>query len=268
MPANYMISMGPTRDFAPSPLPLRRYAILATPRSGSTLLARALTATGQLGFPLEYLNRNAISAFKNLGGAPNLDALSYLEVMEQRRTSPSGWFGMKIHFSQLQKRFGRHALHRPRHFIARQDRLILIERADHVAQAVSLYRARATGIWNSPSTDFVQPVQTFAFEPDVLLGCLKDIQTGVAGWRALLARTGAPFHPVSYQALCNDYTATIAGVLSQFGLGEIPVPPPQIAPLPRAAGDDLDARFRTWLAERGLEPALMSHQENGGRGRD
>lgn len=44
------------RDF-PGPFPIRtRYAILSSPRSGSTLLARMLFATGMAGDPIEPKN--------------------------------------------------------------------------------------------------------------------------------------------------------------------------------------------------------------------
>jgi LPS sulfotransferase NodH len=54
--------MGTERDVSVQAIPSIRYAILSVPRSGSTLVARGLEATSELGVPLEYFNPNAIEA--------------------------------------------------------------------------------------------------------------------------------------------------------------------------------------------------------------
>ncbi len=99
MTQDWMSLMSPSFDLAQVSGRRRRYAILSTPRCGSTLLGMALTATGRLGVPTEYLNSRAIAAFKALGGEVGLDPLSYLDLMEARRTASSGWFGIKIHLA-------------------------------------------------------------------------------------------------------------------------------------------------------------------------
>ena len=58
---------GPAFDLPTPHSPRRTYVIASTPRTGSTLLARALWDTGLVGAPKEYLNPMQI---RDLGGTP------------------------------------------------------------------------------------------------------------------------------------------------------------------------------------------------------
>ena len=71
----------------PAASSLRCYIVCSTPRSGSSLLCRALASMGIAGTPTEYFNpvtRASLTA-------------------RSRRTSANGVFGTKLHWEQLEQ---------------------------------------------------------------------------------------------------------------------------------------------------------------------
>ncbi|MCO4746223.1 MAG: hypothetical protein KC912_15605 [Proteobacteria bacterium] len=159
---------GPSWDLPRTTAPRAIYVIASTPRTGSTLLCRSLWDTGMVGAPKEYLNPMQIRDWEvRLGGmASSLRhrALSgpalalagrlgwgearvtaHLERVMRRRTSATGWFGMKIHAHHHRRWFGTRSMESALGPI----RWIRIVRADRLAQAVSWERALQTGRWAS-----------------------------------------------------------------------------------------------------------------------
>lgn len=254
------------RDTPGSAPPRRRYAIVSVPRSGSTLLCRAFEATGELGVPHEYFNPNAFAAWKTLQGRAGTPLDIYLSEMEPRRTSASGWFGVKVHFRHFKAHYGEEARARAAAFLQRQDTLILCYRRDQVAQAVSYYRARRTGRWTSEHVD-LDPTEAPVppFDVDALCECLEEIQSGESAWRALLQASGKPWLAVACEALQADYTGSVRPLLDGLGLPDTPVPAAPTRRLARSASDDLEPRFRAWLeARRRAEaPGVMARVRRG-----
>ncbi|MCW5696899.1 MAG: hypothetical protein KIS96_09235 [Bauldia sp.] len=238
--------MAADRDYPAATPPRVRYAILSVPRSGSTLLARALGASRRYGDPHEYLNPNAIDAWK-AGRAVSeaFDLATYLSEIERRRTSPEGYFGIKVHFRHFTLAYGDRAFAAAADFVARQDRLIFIRRRDQVAQAVSYHAARSTGRWTSEHEPFFgpAPVSAVPFDVPALDACLDEVVRGEANWRSVLAACGSPFLEIDYEDLVGDYEATVATALRWLGASAPVVPPLPTRPS-RIGADGLLDRYR------------------------
>jgi trehalose 2-sulfotransferase len=118
------------------------YAILTTPRSGSTYLCDLLDSTKIAGYPSEHLRL----ATQELARHCNFDYLRLLHNLMQYRVTANGVFGTKFisHFLfELQ--------HRKSDFkqiFNSLDKFILLIRKDKVAQAVSLVLAQQTDVWH------------------------------------------------------------------------------------------------------------------------
>ena len=118
------------------------YAILTTPRSGSTYLCDLLDSTNIAGHPSEHLRLAA----QELARYCNFNYLSLLDNLQQYRTTNNGVFGTKIisHFlfelKQAKPDF--------QQIFRSIDKFILLVRKDKLAQAVSLEVAQRTEIWH------------------------------------------------------------------------------------------------------------------------
>ena len=128
----------PSKSLEPS----LSYAILTTPRSGSTYLCDLLDSTGIAGHPSEHLRLAA----QELARYCNFNYLSLLDNVKQYRTTNNQVFGTKIisHFlfelKQTKPDF--------RQIFRSIDKFILLVRQDKLAQAVSLEVAQQTEIWH------------------------------------------------------------------------------------------------------------------------
>lgn len=118
------------------------YAILTTPRSGSTYFCELLSSTEIVGYPTEHLRLAA----QELARYCNFDYLRLLYNLMQHRTTSNGVFGTKFisHFlfelRQTKPNF--------REIFKSIDKFILLVRKDKVAQAVSLVLAQKTEVWH------------------------------------------------------------------------------------------------------------------------
>ena len=118
------------------------YAILSTPRSGSTYLCDLLDSTNLAGRPREHLRQAA----QDLSLHCDFDYLRLLNNVMQYCTTDNGVFGTKIisHFlfEFQQTKFDFKQIFRS------IDKFILLIRKDKLAQAVSLELAQRTEIWH------------------------------------------------------------------------------------------------------------------------
>lgn len=122
--------------------PKTSYAILTTPRSGSTYFCDLLSSTGIAGYPIEHLRL----ANQELALNCDFDYFRLLFNLMQHRISDNGVFGTKIisHFLfELRK-----AKPKFRNIFKLIDKYVLLVRKDKVAQAVSLVIAQKTAVWH------------------------------------------------------------------------------------------------------------------------
>ena len=150
---------GPAFDLPPAEH-RRSWVVASTPRTGSTLLCRLVWDAGGLGAPKEYLGPMQRRDWAVRFGRPGLAAglsgpvlpaavwlPSPLDQVVPRRTSASGWFGMKVHAHHARKAFGPSLDAVPD--VLGPVRWVHIVREDRVGQAISWVRAMQTGRWAS-----------------------------------------------------------------------------------------------------------------------
>lgn len=255
---------GAACDLPPPQVPVRTWLIASLPRTGSTLLCRLVEQTGQAGVPKEYLNpmqvrdweaRLAPDALTRLrhrllrgplvplaGRGPWTEARleAYLRRVQARRSSPDGWFGLKIHHHHFQRWFLDTGWSVDR--LLRPAAWVMLTREDHVAQAVSWYRALQTGRWVAEQAQQLPPV----YDRRAIAARLRAIEHAEAAWeRWFTAQRLAPLR-LRYEALTADPDAAVRAVLAHLGLPP-PAPLPPSPPMIRQA-DDLSqawiARFR------------------------
>lgn len=237
--------MSPERDFAHSTPVQQRYAILSSPRSGSTLLGRFLHETGLAGDPQEYFNPPLIALERERSGDTALNMNQFLRRMEERRTSPNGLFGMKMHYSQLMGVF-RTGKPTPEvvKFLLKFNKLIWIRRRDRIGQAISQAVALRTNVWSSEDTRFERnpDVQVRPYE---CVNALHLVCRDDAGWEQLIPAARLKVTEVWYEDLVADYDHQARNVLRYLGIeSQISEIPPQ--PLEKQSGE-LNQRLRREL---------------------
>jgi len=173
---------------------LNAYVVCATPRSGSTLLCEMLRSTGRAGRPLEHfevlrhssLPRQPREYFNGSGSGPVRERLPPLQtgtlssegprqwwarILEQGHTDNGVWGGRLMwgHVADFLSRarelpgLAGADLHTVLAELLPQPWMVLVTRADKVAQAVSLWRALQTQRWRAKTGEQEQePVYDFA----------------------------------------------------------------------------------------------------------
>ena len=242
----------------------RGYILCGTPRTGSTLLCGLLTDHG-LGAPHSFYRREDIADWAEGWGLPPRDTLgepafqrAYLAaaIAEGRGGSPV--FGLRLmqetlpelsaildtlfpglptDRARLERAFGRLAyLH--------------ISRDDRLAQAISLVRARQSGLWHrAPDGTEIErtaPAKTPAYDFALLSATLANIEAQDAAWHRWFAAQGITPLSLSYETLVNNPAASLARICQALGQ---PAPDPATvtpatARLSDAVNEDWAARFR------------------------
>ena len=128
----------------PAGIPTRRsYMVCSVPRCGSSLLCELLCNTGIAGAPTEFFDPEQMGQFRERWRAPT--QAEYLARLLERKTSPNGVFGIKVHWGQLGAALGDSD---PAEVFPGL-RYVHIHRADELRQAISWVRALQTSQWAS-----------------------------------------------------------------------------------------------------------------------
>lgn len=179
------------------------YLIATTPRCGSHFLGHTLHATGQFGFPLEYLNRMNLDIWRaRLKAADDVTAL---KMLLRLRTSPSGWFGLKAHWNQFSA-FGDKTFFEE---IGGFDKMIWIYRRNLLGQSVSRCIAEQTGQWISGAPRRGNPVYDYS----AIVRNAKLIRKQNLKWQAFFADTSVQqLQTVIYEDLLADQPGQLASI--------------------------------------------------------
>lgn len=236
-----------------------RYLVASLPRSGSTLLCRALWDTALAGAPKEYFNAQHMADFAARFGAPPLGPYvrsifarprswgryrmeSYLHRLEAIRTSPNGVFGAKIHIDQIRSQFQGRGLDPQR--LLGHPRFVQITRSDRLRQAISFVRAMQTGQWSSEMRSTAEP----RYDPARIRASLERIEREEAEWQAFFrSRSIQPFE-TTHEELVADHEAVIRAVLDFL---EVPgreaavIHPPTLRKQADATTEEWIERFRS-----------------------
>lgn len=216
----HLKEMSPDRDFPGPNAVTRRYAILSSPRSGSTLLSRALYETGKAGDPQEYFNPPLLQVERERASRPDLNINQFLNRMEKRRTSPNGYFGIKMHFSQI---LSVHGARQPTpamgNFLRKFDGLVWIRRRDRLAQGISQAIARRTNVWSSEDSRFKKNPDLKIHPVEVLDG-LRMVCADDAGWDRFLRVEKFSVLEIWYEDLVERFESEMTRVISHLGLSD------------------------------------------------
>jgi LPS sulfotransferase NodH len=250
------------------------YLILATPRSGSTLLGQGLQATGLAGEPKEFFGHR-LAFWMERWRTPTLPA--YVDRLIHVRSTPNGVFGAKLLYRQL--------LHLET--LARLDanlaplplpeilprlfpnlHLVWVSRQDKVRQAISWFKARQTGVWGQDQgQDTVklgaawrlgdEPLQPgeLAFDYDGIAALVRQAEAEDAAIGRFFAESGMEPFKVIYEQFSPRYEETVFDLLRWMG---VPVPTGLTLPNPRTV-KLADDRTEEWVTRiRELQPVASS----------
>ncbi len=206
------------------------YMIATTPRSGSHFLSHLLLATGSLGAPLEYFRPDAFRDWHAWVGSPVPDVV--VREIVARRTSPTGWFGFKVHRDQF--RF-LNALGLPRSVLP-VSRVLWIRRRDLLDQAISLVIAEQTEAWISFQDERREPV----YDTRRILGIMGWLSKNDTEWRDYFRTANIEPRTVIYEDLMAEPRAGVDALLEWFGL------PPTSAPVVPLIAKQATRRNRLW----------------------
>jgi trehalose 2-sulfotransferase len=242
------------------------YLILATPRSGSTLLGQGLQASGLAGEPREFFGHK-MQFWMERWRTPTLTA--YAGRLRHTRATSNGVFGAKLLYRQL--------LHLES--MARQDpeladqplpdvlnrlfpnlHCVWMAREDKVRQAISWFKARQSGVWGQDQGQSApklgrawrlgdEPLEpgALAFDYDGIESLLRQANAEDAAIGEFFGESGITPFRVIYEEFSPRYEETVFALLRWMG---VPPPPDLTLPNPRTvklADDRTDewvARFR------------------------
>lgn len=211
------------------------YLVCATHRSGSNLLCQALWHTGLCGYPQEFFSptRAAIIAAEHaLGVDPETDYLGYLRALRAKRATPNGVFGGKIMWphlalfrEQIEKSPGFDAAGRDEAGLLRWVfpglRCIWMRRDDTLRQAISLWKAKQTNVYNSLQEGAVEPAGEPRFDYGEIRGIVERFRKQDAAWGAFFERNGITPFEVHYERFVDRYEETTREIVGVLGV-EVP----------------------------------------------
>jgi LPS sulfotransferase NodH len=243
----------------------KSYLVIATPRSGSTLLGQGLQASGVAGEPREFFGHKMAHWMERWDTQALPD---YVAQLQRKRSSSNGVFGAKLLYGQLLHLEG----------MARQEpeldglsggemlrqlfpdlHILWATRDDKLRQAISWFKARQTGVWGQGrgaeepklgrawrlGDEPLQPGE-LAFDYAGIAALLQQAEAEDAAIGKWLA--GAAFTPyrVVYEAYAPRYSAATAEILDWMGIAHPPLnlPDPRTVRLADDRTDEWVARFR------------------------
>ncbi len=237
-------------------VPERCYIIASTPRCGSTLLSKALAATGLCGRPHEYFNHLHVEDFDRRWDffPPDLitknslargrrrpvpDLGRYTSGLIRHRTSPNGVFGAKIHYCHIDSPMMGGVWP---HQLFPGARFIHISRENTVRQGVSHVKKGLLGV---EQTANAKNRHKLVYDGESLLSSVRWMEEQNRAWTKYFDRFQLPVFPISYEEIVGNYEEGIRSVLSFL---EIDFPGTFEEPPTRSESDeyneDWERRFR------------------------
>lgn len=237
LPRFFRLYGGAEYDEPPRPLgemAPHTYVIAASPRTGSTLLADGLRASGGLGVALEYLEMHAMGPYlMRRWAVPPGDMARYIAMLHSRRTGAEGWLGLKLHWHQLSAFMtslspaGTAPVDASASITAIEllfpgTRWIRLRRADRAAQAVSWFRARRSGSTVALADDGgggrARHAPATTAELDEMVAYAASMARMDDEWDAALAGRGDVID-VTYEELDADLADAVGRVRRELGVG-------------------------------------------------
>lgn len=246
------------------------YLVLASQRSGSTLLVESLRATGVAGEPQEFFQylpatsqppqpRQWFSGVSDESilrlldpldeGTPDLaPAEIWRDYIRTVGRTPNGVWGGKLMWNQtplllerakqLPNRSGEGLLAAIRDVVGEVPVLVHVWRPDVVSQAVSFWRAVQTRVWRG-RPDPVRDARA-EYHAGAIAHVITMLREQEKGWRTWFDEED--IHPieVSYPVLWRNLTQIVATILEALGMD------PRLAPAP-VLERQADQRSDEWV---------------------
>jgi trehalose 2-sulfotransferase len=259
------------------------YLVLATQRSGSTLLVESLRATGCAGEPQEFFQYlpdtgRAPQPREWFAGVEDESILELLDPLEGRGTpdtttpvawrehircagrTPNGVWGGKLMWNQtalLQQRAarlpncsGRGLRAAIRDVIGSEPVYVHVYRPDVVSQAVSFWRAVQTQVWQGhpdPQRD-----SRAVYHAGAIAHIVNNLRDQENGWRAWFAEEAITPIDIAYPVLWRNLTPIVANILAALGLDPDLAPPPMLERQANQRSDEWVDRYREEASLLGL----------------
>ena len=257
------------------PCPATSYLVVATQRSGSTLLVESLRASGCAGEPQEFFQYlpdtgMALQPREWFAGVDDESILRLLDPLDERGTpetatpvawrehirssgrTPNGVWGGKLMWNQttlLQERASRLPDHSRdglraaiRDVIGSEPVYVHVHRPDVVSQAVSFWRAVQTRVWRGhpdPERD-----SRAVYHPGAIAHIVKNLRDQEDSWRAWFAAESITPIDIAYPVLWRNLTAIVGRVLEALGQDPRLAPPPALERQADQRSDEWVVRYR------------------------
>ena len=258
------------------------YLVLASQRSGSTLLVESLRATGVAGEPQEffqYLPTTSQSPqprewFADAGdesimrlldpldeGKPDLAPPEiWRDYIRTVGRTPNGVWGGKLMWNQtpllmqradgLADRSGTGLLSAIRDVVGSDPVLVHVYRPDVISQAVSFWRAVQTRVWRG-RPDPVRDARA-EYHAGAIAHVVTMLRDQEDAWRAWFAEEDVNPIDVSYPHLWRNLTEVVGTVLEALGLDPRLAPAPVLERQADQRSDDWVERYRRDAEREGL----------------
>jgi LPS sulfotransferase NodH len=231
------------------------YLVCATHRSGSNLLCQLLWHSGRAGFPQEAFSptrMGPISEQHDLGVDPERDFRGYLAALLAQRQTSNGVFGAKMMWTHLDSFCARLGLPVERPFAAIESvlpeaRYVWMRRRDAVRQAISMVKAKQTGVYNSLQERAGEVSAAAAYDFEAIDKQVRRFQREDQAWEARFREAAVAPHEVFYEDLTTRTDEVLRDVLRFLGLeaaDDFRAPPVHYRRLSDETNDDWDARYR------------------------
>ncbi len=255
--------------------PGRAYLVCCDARTGSSLLAGSLRATGKAGRPYEYFSRAEIDKpwlrtdlLQVPPDAPFAGFARWRDYILRAGSEPGGVFAASVHFWQLSdcvETFcdpdadpAASPLDLLNAFFP-ELRLVRLRRRNRVAQAISHHVAISTSIWNSRMGGETPPGETDRSAPYDFDRIDHQVTSALAveqGWNEILRGAEAITLPLTYEDLAADLPGAVRRLCAHVGieLGDTQIPAPGIEKQAGAWSQEMEQRYREERRTRGLGP--------------
>src|SRR6476660_464169 len=262
--------------------PPAAYLVLASQRSGSTLLVESLRATGVAGEPqkfFQYLPTTSMAPqprqwFADVEdesilqlldpldeGKPDLaPAEIWRDYIRTVGRTPNGVWGGKLMWNQtpllleraagLSERSGDGLLAAIRDVIGSDPVLVYIHRPDAVSQAVSFWRAVQTRVWRGrpdPARD-----SRAEYHATAIAHVVTMLHEQEKGWRAWFDEEGIDPIDISYPVLWRNLTQIVGNILERLGQDPRLAPAPVLERQADQRSDEWVDRYRADAQREGL----------------
>ena len=212
-------------DISVRAIPLYRYCIASTPRSGSTLISRMLLSSNLAGDPKQYLNPLLMQAWQKIN-KKNLSFSDYIKELEAKRTTNNGFFGIKIHGRHLEELSKKISAKSVISFVESFDKFIFISRKDKINQAISYYIARSTGVFHFDQEDWIEEfkIPQPDFNPIKILNHLSFILKEEMLWESFFEKINKPVYRINHEDFVKEYAKKSKEIFDFLGIESSNIP--------------------------------------------